>query len=128
MPVWLALGSLSFGLPSEVLSVFVPLKCTCMPVLLHSFLNLSPVLCRYGTTMVMFFLFVSVLLLLLLVVVACGGLLNLSSQRFSAQGGKWHCCKADLICFISFSRLACVEETTLALCAKVLNTLCFDVM
>ena len=44
MPVWLWLGSLSLGLPSVVLSVLVPLKCTCMPFFLHSFLNFSPVL------------------------------------------------------------------------------------
>ena len=42
MPVWLFLGSLSLGLPNSVLSVLVPLKCTCIPFLLHSFLNFSP--------------------------------------------------------------------------------------
>ena len=40
------------GLPRAVLRVLVPLKCTCMPFLLHSFLNFSPVLGMYGTTMV----------------------------------------------------------------------------
>ena len=43
-PVWLVLGSLSLGLPNAVLSVLVPLKCTWIPLLLHSFLNLSAVL------------------------------------------------------------------------------------
>ena len=51
-PVWLALGSLSLGLPNAVLSVLVPLKCTWIPLLLHSFLNLSAALEMYGTTMV----------------------------------------------------------------------------
>ena len=43
-PVWLFLGSMSLGFPSAVLNVLVPLKCTCMPFILHSFLNFSPVL------------------------------------------------------------------------------------
>ena len=29
----------------------MPLKCTCIPFLLHSFLNFSPVLGMYGTPM-----------------------------------------------------------------------------
>ena len=41
MPVWFALGSLSLGFPSAVLRVLVPLKCTWIPFLLHSFLNFS---------------------------------------------------------------------------------------
>ena len=42
-PCLVILGPLSFGFPSAVLSVLVPLKCTCMPFFLHSFLNFSPV-------------------------------------------------------------------------------------
>ena len=37
MPVWLALGSLSLGFPSAVLSVLEPLKYTWIPFLLHTF-------------------------------------------------------------------------------------------
>ena len=71
IPVRLFLGSLSLGFPSAVLNVLVPLKCTCMPFFLQSFLNFSPVSGMYGTTMVMFFLLLAggLLLLLLLVVV-----------------------------------------------------------
>ena len=47
------------GFPSAVLSVLVPLKCTCMPFSLHSFLNFSPVLGMYGTAMVALFLLLS---------------------------------------------------------------------
>ena len=37
------LGVLVLGVPKNVLSVLVPLKCTWIPLLLHSFLNFSPV-------------------------------------------------------------------------------------
>ena len=38
----------------------MPLKCTCMPFFLHSFLNFSLVLGMYGTTMVaLYFVVVS---------------------------------------------------------------------
>ena len=37
MPVWLALGSLSLGFPNAVLRVLEPLKCTWIPLLLHTF-------------------------------------------------------------------------------------------
>ena len=53
-PVWLVAGSLSLGLPKAVLRVLVPLKCTWMPLPLHSLLNFSAVLLMYGTTMVVF--------------------------------------------------------------------------
>ena len=53
-PVWLVAGSLSLGLPRAVLRVLVPLKCTWMPLPLHSLLNFSAVLLMYGTTMVCF--------------------------------------------------------------------------
>ena len=55
-PVWLVVGSLSLGLPRAVLRVLVPLKCTWMPLLLHSLLNFSAVLLIYGTTMVVLWL------------------------------------------------------------------------
>ena len=67
--MWLFLGSLSLGFPIAVLSVLVPLKCTCVPFFLHSFLNFSPVLGMYGTTMVALFLLSSAGLLLEVVVV-----------------------------------------------------------
>ena len=65
----IVLGSLSLGFPSAVLSVLVPLKYTCIPFFLHNFLNFSPVVGMYGTTMVIFFLLLTGGLLLLLVVV-----------------------------------------------------------
>ena len=36
--------------------VLLPLKCTCIPLLLHVLLNLSPSPSMYGTTMEMFLL------------------------------------------------------------------------
>ena len=78
--------------------------------------------------MVMFFLVASGLLLVLLVLGCCCGLLSLSVHKLSAHGGKWHCSSADLMCCSSLLRFSCVEETTLALCVKVLKTLCFAVM
>ena len=66
-------GVLVLGASSAVLNVLVPLKCTCMPFFLHSFLNFSPVLGMYGTTVVMFFLLLAGELLLLLVVVVLAG-------------------------------------------------------
>ena len=67
-PVWLVAGSLSLGLPRFVLRVLVPLKCTWMPLPLHSLLNFSAVLLMYGTTMVVLWLLLLEDLLLLLVV------------------------------------------------------------
>ena len=85
--VWLFWGSLSLGCPSAVLNVFVPLKCTCMPFFLYSFLNFSPVFGMYGTTMVMFFLLLAgrllLLLLLMLVVVGWLGLVHLCCHWLS---------------------------------------------
>ena len=43
-PCLVIFGVLSLGFPSAVLSVLFPLKCTCVPFFLHSFLNFSPVL------------------------------------------------------------------------------------
>ena len=66
--------------------------------------------------------------LLLLVLLGWLGLVNLWCHWFSAQFGNWHCCSAVLMCWSSLSSLSCEEETTLALCASVLNTLCLAVM
>ena len=41
-PLLASLGSLSLGAMSNCLTVFVPLKCTCMPHLLHALLNFFP--------------------------------------------------------------------------------------
>ena len=46
--------------------MLVTLKCTCIPLLLHVHLNLSPSLCMYGTTMEMFLLLLLLLVPLLL--------------------------------------------------------------
>ena len=91
MPVWFALGSLSLGFPSAVLRVLVPLKCTWIPFLLHSFLNFSLVLGMYGTTMVALFLVLSVgwlLLVVLVVLLDCWlDWMNLWCHWLRAQGG-----------------------------------------
>ena len=70
------LGVLFLGIPSAVLNVLVPLKCTCMPFFLHSFLNFSRVFGMYETAMMMFFLLLSGGLLLLFVVGGGGGLVG----------------------------------------------------
>ena len=54
------------GFQEGVFIVFVPLKCTCIPLLLHVLLNLSPSPCMYGTTMEMFLLLLLLVPLLLL--------------------------------------------------------------
>ena len=80
----------------------MPLKCTCMPFLLHSFLNFSPVLGMNGTTMVALFLLLSAGLLLLgvlVVLVDCWlGWVNLCCHWLRAQEGNWQCCNAVLMC------------------------------
>ena len=53
---------------------------------------------------------------------------NLRCQWLRAQGGKWQCWRAVLMWSSSLSMLSWDEETVLALCAKVLKTLCFAVM
>ena len=42
MPLFCSLWSLSLGTIRGVLTVFVPLECTSIPLFLHDFLNLSP--------------------------------------------------------------------------------------
>ena len=54
-PLLDSLESLSLGAMSNCLTVFVPLKCTCMPCLLHILLNFSPNPWMHGITMEMFF-------------------------------------------------------------------------
>ena len=62
------------------------------------------------------------LLLLLLLSWAVGGCvwLNLCSHWLRAQEGNWQWWRAVLMCESSFLRLSWVEDTVLALCAKVL--------
>ena len=89
------------GFPSAVLNVLMPLKCTWIPFFLHYFLNISPVVGMYGTTMVMFFLLLSGGLLLLLVeMVVLGwlGWVNLCCHWLRALAGNWQCCSAVFIC------------------------------
>ena len=131
-PDWLVAGSLSLGLPRVVLRVLVPLKCTCMPLPLHSLLNFSAVLFMYGTTMVVLWLVLLAGLLLVVVVLVglagCWGWVNLCSHWFNAQWGNWQWWRADLMCESSFSKLCWLEDTVLALCARVLYTLFLAVM
>ena len=67
---------------------------------------------------------VELLMLLWLSLETWLGCLNLCSHWLSAQLGKWQWCKAVLMCSSSLSSKSCVEETVLALCARVLYTLC----
>ena len=48
MPLFCSLWSLSLQAIRSVFTVFVPLKCTCIPLFLHVFLNLSPNQCHVG--------------------------------------------------------------------------------
>ena len=58
---------------------------------------------------------------------ACGWL-NLCSQWLRAHEGNWQWWRAVLMCVSSFSKLSWVEDTVLALWARVLYTLCLAVM
>ena len=88
-----------------------------------SFLNFSPVLGIYGTTMVTLVLMLSDEQLLLVVVLCWLGWVNLCCHWLRAHEGNWQCCSAVFMCWSSLSILTCVEETILTLCARVLNTL-----
>ena len=70
------------------------------------------------------------LLLLLLLAGAAGGCgwLNLCSHWLRAHEGNWQWWRAVLMCVSSFSKLSWVEDTVLALWARVLYTLCLAVM
>ena len=82
--------------------------------------------------MVALFLVLSVGLLLLVVLVVLldcwWDWVNLRCHQLRAHGGNWQCWRAVLMCSSSLSMLSWDEETVLALCAKVLKTLCFAVM
>ena len=84
------------GCHEECFMVFVPLKCTCIPLLLHVILNFFPICCINGMTMEMF-------LFLLLLFQLFGGLSmdlvswlllflvsNLCCSCLSPHGRKWH--------------------------------------
>ena len=58
----------------------------------------------------------------------CCDWMNLWCHWLRAQEGNWQCLSAVLMWSSSLSKLSCVEETVLALCARVLNTLCLAVM
>ena len=77
-------------------------------------------------------LLLSVVLLLLGLVVAVFDCwlewVNLCCHWLRAQEGNWQCLSVVLICSRSLSMLSWDDETVLALCAKVLKTLCFAVM
>ena len=49
---------------------------------------------------------------------------NLCCNLSSVQIGKWQACRVDLIWLSSCAKACWSCETTLALCAKVLYTLC----
>ena len=72
-----SLGSLSLGAITSCLFVFVPLKCTWKPCLLHVLLNISPKLGMYGMTMEMVLLCL-LLLFFLLLLLGCPSVLLLS--------------------------------------------------
>ena len=70
------------------------------------------------------------LLLLLPLAGASGGCgwLTLCSHWLRAHEGNWQWWRAVLMCVRSFSNLSWVEDTVLALWARVLYTLCLPVM
>ena len=59
--------------------------------------------------------------------VHCGCFLQLKlcCRLFRAHGGKLHACKGFLMCSNSLCNDCWLVETTLALCTKVLKTVCF---
>ena len=59
---------------------------------------------------------------------ACWGWLNLCSHWFRAQEGNWQWWRAVLMWVSSLSMFSWVEDTVLALWARVLKTLCLAVM
>ena len=59
---------------------------------------------------------------------SCSDWMNLWCHWLRAQEGNWQCLSAVLMWSSSLSKLSCVDETVLALCARVLNTLCLAVM
>ena len=56
------------------------------------------------------------------------GWLNLCCHWLSTQAGNWQYWRAVLMCSSSLSMLSWVEDTILALCARVLKTLGLAVM
>ena len=91
-PLLTTLGSYSLGAMSNCLTMFVPLKCTCMPCLLHVLLNFSPKPWMHGITFEMFlFCLLLLLFLLLLLDWASVWLLMLLWLCLS-----WNCCCTGL--------------------------------
>ena len=90
--------------------MLVPLKCTCIPLLLHVLLNLSPSPYMHGTTVEMFWLLLLLLDPLVLLFLLLGWLtmelcpllmlclqLNLCCSLLSVHGGKLQASKAFLM-------------------------------
>ena len=132
-PLLASLGSLSLGAIRRSLIVFVPLKCTWKPCLLHVLLNFSPKPGMYGMTLEMFLLCL-LLLFSLMLLLGCPSVwllsllfLCLSSNcccsLFRAQLGNWQATRAFLKCSSSLTKSSGVLEITLALWASVLYTL-----
>ena len=125
---------LSLGLPNMVLSVLLPLKCTCIPFLLHIFLNFSPVPGMYGTTMVMFFLLLllSCRLLLLLGLLLLIGWLGLISDLRTKYGEesvnsirKWEITVKKMADYRNHRRftLRCIKASITPVSCKLKNSL-----
>ena len=136
-PVCLVLWSLSLGLTRDVLRVFVPLKCTCMFLLFaKSFEPVSSVWDvgnnNCGPVFVVAVLVVVICWVVDVVVVVIGDLVGMFELVFPLvkcpvrELARW--CKDVLMCSSSLSSKSCVEETVLALCARVLYTFCLAVM
>ena len=107
--------------------MLVPLKCPCIPLLVHALLNLFPSPCMYGTTMKVFLLLLLLLDPLLLLLLGwltmepCPLLmlclqLNLCCSFLSVHGGKLQTCKAFLMCSNSLHSVCWLVDTTLAPC------------
>ena len=128
IPVWLFWGSLSLGLPNIVLSVLVPLKCTWIPFLLHNFWNFP----LFQACMAQLW-WCSFCCCCCCLVGCCCCLVGWGWWTFDAIGWGPNLeigtgVMLTLYVGSSLSSWSCVEVTTLALCASMLNTLCLAVM
>ena len=125
-PLLFFMGSWSLGANRRFLMVVPPLKCTCTPWLLHSFLKLSLSPLWYGTIMwcfwvvsvpglfwlLLFFFFVGFLDFILILLRAHAGYLHLGTAV----------CRWSSSSFNSWG----LEQMVLALCSRVPITLYFD--
>ena len=123
-PVWLVVGSLSLGLPKAVLRVLVPLKCTWMPFAFtysFEFFSCFVDVWHYNGCFVLV-----VAGRVAVVVVGTGwpcwlwGLGEFVFPLVQCPRGELAAWRAVLMWESSLSKFCWVEDTVLALCARVL--------